>query len=238
MHLSEIGELVPHGDVETAHPSALLGWPVVELASLGDEIAQPHQVGLVESEPRAVVEDENLLATRERSEEGRERNLAIVDVDDDAQVEPVAVALVRDDLDARRLGRFLVHRDVFGDADDDPRLRLEPRERFQGKGRLSRAGEDRLLACQPPPGRARVAELLDRRTDSHPGKQVEDVEAADEVGLRPGIAQPHADRIAGSDENTPADIVGDGHPHDEPARGSRGSPSDVDGHHRLGLQRR
>ena len=86
---AERDELLPEVGVVGRQPQAA-GLGVGELPGLVDEGTESVQLGTVEAEPRAGVEEHHLLTAGQRAEEGLEGHLLALDLDRDAEVEPVA----------------------------------------------------------------------------------------------------------------------------------------------------
>ncbi len=110
------------------------GLGVGDVAGLLDEVAQPVQLGPVEPEERTGVEQHDVVAPGERTEERLERDLLAVDLDGDPQVEPVAgisllAPLTGAEPHHRRRRDLLVGRDVAVDLDGDVLVGLEQRQR-------------------------------------------------------------------------------------------------------------
>ncbi len=130
---AEGDELVPEVGVVGAEAQAT-GLGVGDVAGLLDEVAQPVQLGPVEPEERAGVEQHDLVAPGERAEERLEGHLLAVDLDGDPQVEPVAglsllAPLAGAEPDDRGRRDLLVGRDVAVDLDGDVLVGLEQRQR-------------------------------------------------------------------------------------------------------------
>ena len=126
---AEGDELVPEVGVVGAEAQAT-GLGVGDVAGLLDEVAQPVQLGLVEPEERAGLEQHDVVAPGERAEERLERDLLAVDLDGDPQVEPVAgisllAPLTGAEADDRGGRHLLVGRDVAVDLDRDVLVGLE-----------------------------------------------------------------------------------------------------------------
>ena len=138
---AEGDELVPEvGVVRAEAQSAGLG--VGDVAGLLDEVAQPVQLGPVEPEERAGLEEHDLVATRERAEERLEGHVLAVDLDGDPQVEPVAglglsllTPLAGAEPDDRSRRDLLVGRDVAVDLDGDVLVGLEQGQRVDDEPR-------------------------------------------------------------------------------------------------------
>ena len=130
---AEGDELVPEVGVVGAEAEAA-GLGVGDVAGLLDEVAQPVQLGPVEPEERAGLEQHDVVAPGERAEERLEGHLLAVDLDGDPQVEPVAgISLLAPLAGAEPHDRsrrdLLVGRDVAVDLDRDVLVGLE-----QGQG--------------------------------------------------------------------------------------------------------
>ena len=164
-HDSDLGQFVEQPDLESADP----GWPLFsigECAGLFDELAQLHQLRLVQREVGAVGKQQVRLPGRERGEHADKRNLVAFNADRDTQVEPVCLAghrvrRHRDDEGATRLP--VVHwvadhlqRDIgkFG----------EQRLNFGGESHCLQAGKSRLGDERAVGGAE--PELLQRRFDA------------------------------------------------------------------------
>jgi hypothetical protein len=106
------------------------GLGIGDVAGLGDEVAQAEQLGPVEPEERPGVEEHDLVAVGDGGEERLEGHLLAVDLDGDAQVEPVAglgvlAPLARAEPHDRCRGDLLVGGQVAVDLDGDVLVGLE-----------------------------------------------------------------------------------------------------------------
>ena len=89
--LAQGGQLLPQPGLEPADPQGAVGL-VLQRPRLVDEPGEGGELGLVEREVRAVGQQQVRLAARQRDEQLGERDLAALDGDVDAEVEPVRVA--------------------------------------------------------------------------------------------------------------------------------------------------
>ncbi len=163
---AKLGQLGPQASLESADPQRLRR-PVLERPRLLDEPGERLKSRLVQREVGTVVEQQVLIAPRQRQEQVSEQDELILDEDHDAKTEPVVVAgqLLRGELDPQRVaGLAIIGRsaaDLYFDAGPASQHRqglraeshgLESGElsRSQGGGRHVELGQDGPLSVDVP----------------------------------------------------------------------------------------
>ncbi len=144
---AELGQLVPPAGLEAADAGHAVAGGVCEAAGLVDELAEPRELGAVESQPGARREDERGVAPVERGEQADEVDRLTVDAHLDVEVEPVGaltvVALGDRERDARVVGGLAQLGLVAGELDGEAAPRLQPGDHLgeQGHDGGARHGE-------------------------------------------------------------------------------------------------
>lgn len=231
--LTEVGDLLPQGHLETTEPNAVGGRGIVELPGFEDQVPEALQVGVVEAEPRARVQDHRLVTVSQRLEQRLERHVLVVDSHDDPQIEPVVILVAGHDIDRRRLGDLVVGRQFVVHEDADPRVGLELGQGCQGKGGGLDAAQ-RHVAGQPPVVDAATAgQARSRMPRARDG--VEDVERADEGLLGRGVAQAAGGPVIEPDHDAAPEVVAEGEVELESVTGTG---AHIHGHHDQRVTRR
>jgi hypothetical protein len=169
---------------------------VDQFASLGDQLAQAVQGGVVQAEPGARVQQQGIVTGRECSEERLERHLLLTDSHRDAQVEPVGVpvgAVAERDIDDRGLGGLGEAGQLVLDHQMDIRLGLELGQDIIHKADGGHRVEDHAIGQIPMPGVFGAP--------AHPGRWdgVQDVQAGDKLLLSAVVVRQESAAVGGQD---------------------------------------